>query len=67
MSEFYKALIHSASEEGWMDAMLRWVGWDQSIPFGKKAMAMRQAKLKMINHPLFNHPVYWAPFIVVGR
>ncbi|MCW9705593.1 CHAT domain-containing protein [Fodinibius salsisoli] len=67
MNEFYKALIEGKGEEGWVDATLRWVGWDTSIPFGEKATAMRQAKLQMINHPLFNHPVYWAPFIVVGR
>ena len=67
MNEFYKALLQAESEESWTDSMLRWVGWDQSIPFGRKAVAMRQAKLEMIKHPLFNHPVYWAPFIVVGR
>jgi len=67
MKEFYKALIHDTAEESWIDTMLRWTGWDESIPFGKRAAAMRQAKLKMIEHPLFTHPVYWAPFIVVGR
>jgi len=67
MNEFYKALLHTQPQEGWTDSMLHWIGWDESIPFGQKAMAMRQAKLEMIKHPLFNHPVYWAPFIVVGR
>jgi CHAT domain-containing protein/uncharacterized protein HemY len=67
MNEFYKALLNTESEESWMDSMLRWIGWDESIPFGQKASAMRQAKLQMIKHPLFNHPIYWAPFIVVGR
>jgi len=68
MKEFYRAIIseeeHSSS---WISDLLRWVGWDQSIPFGEKAAAMRKAKLKLINHPMFNHPIYWAPFIVVGR
>lgn len=67
MNEFYKALLHNQSDDGWLDSTLRWVGWDTSIPFGQKASAMRQAKLKMVKHPLFNHPIYWAPFIVVGR
>ena len=67
MNEFYKAILNTPSQEGWTDSFLRWVGWDESIPFGRNAMAMRKAKLKMIKHPLFNHPVYWAPFIVVGR
>ena len=67
MNEYYKALLNGDSEEDWVDASLRWIGWDESLPFGQKATAMRQAKLKMLNHPLFHHPVYWAPFIVVGR
>ncbi|GAA5522683.1 CHAT domain-containing protein [Aliifodinibius salicampi] len=67
MNEFYKALLNEEMQESWMDTALRWIGWDESLPFGLKAPAMRQAKLQMINHPLFNHPVYWAPFIVVGR
>lgn len=67
MNKFYDALMNSDGEESWTNSMLRWIGWDNSIPFGKKATAMRKAKLQMIKHPLFNHPVYWAPFIVVGR
>jgi len=68
MNEFYKALIsENGDKEGWGEHFLRFIGWNHSLPFGEKASAMRKAKLKMINHPLFNHPVYWAPFIVVGR
>lgn len=67
MNTFYKALLQNKSEESWMDNMLRWIGWDESMPFGQKAAAMHKAKLEMIKHPLFNHPIYWAPFIVVGR
>jgi CHAT domain-containing protein len=67
MNEFYKSLLQQDTSRGWIDGALRWIGWEQSIPFGIKAKAMREAKLKMIKHPLFNHPVYWAPFIVVGR
>ncbi|WP_445664002.1 CHAT domain-containing protein [Fodinibius sp. AD559] len=67
MNEFYKSLLQQDTSRSWVDGALRWIGWEQSIPFGAKAKAMREAKLKMIKHPLFNHPVYWAPFIVVGR
>ncbi len=67
MNGFYKALINAEPQDSWIDTALRWVGWDESLPFGEKAPSMREAKLQMINHPLFNHPVYWAPFIVVGR
>jgi len=69
MNEFYKAILSGehAADGSWTDRFLRWVGWENSMPFGEKASAMRAAKLSMIDHPLYNHPVYWAPFIVVGR
>ncbi|HEX6983175.1 MAG TPA: CHAT domain-containing tetratricopeptide repeat protein [Balneolaceae bacterium] len=67
MNQFYDFILKNTGDEDWVDSLLRWVGWDESIPFGQKATAMRKAKLQMINHPLYNHPVYWAPFIVVGR
>lgn len=69
MNEFYKAILSGDydSDDSWAKQMLRWAGWETSIPFGEKAAAMRTAKLNLISHPLYNHPVYWAPFIVVGR
>ncbi len=69
MNEFYKALIKERGGGGssLIHSLVRWAGWDTSIPYGNKALAMREAKLKLINHPVFNHPVYWAPFILVGR
>ncbi|MFH5832124.1 CHAT domain-containing protein [Halalkalibaculum sp. DA384] len=70
MDQFYSSLLNRAeslhSSWSW-SSLLRWVGWDPSVPFGDAAPAMRQAKLKMLEHPLFHHPVYWAPFIVLGR
>lgn len=69
MNDFYIALLEEQekAEPGWMESLLRWAGWEQSIPFGYRATAMHEAKLQMIEHPLFHHPVYWAPFVVVGR
>jgi CHAT domain-containing protein len=33
-----------------------------------KAMALRQAQLSLLqNSPDFNHPYYWAPFVLVGN
>ncbi|MDX1618323.1 MAG: CHAT domain-containing tetratricopeptide repeat protein, partial [Balneolaceae bacterium] len=70
MNDFYAALLSNQASNplgsAW-SSVLRWVGWDRSTPYGASAPAMRQAKLKMLDHPLFRHPVYWAPFIVVGR
>lgn len=68
MDEFYKSMLDGErAEESWSDAFWRWIGWDESMPFGEKATALREAKLNMIDHPLFNHPVNWAPFILIGR
>lgn len=69
MNIFYRNLLeeHEKEDPGWWEHFLRWTGWEQSIPFGYRAAAMHRTKLEMIRHPLFNHPVYWAPFIVVGR
>jgi CHAT domain-containing protein/tetratricopeptide (TPR) repeat protein len=35
--------------------------------FGYKEKALRDAKLKMIEHPYYNSPVNWAPFIIIGK
>ena len=69
MPEFYRNLKaekrHSISY--YTNRLLRWIGWERSIPYGYKASAMRKAKLKMLQHPKYNHPVYWAPFVILGR
>ncbi|NGP77928.1 CHAT domain-containing protein [Balneolaceae bacterium YR4-1] len=69
MNEFYKSILdHQQNPKTSMwDRIARKLGWDDSIPFGEKAKAMQTAKIQLIDHPIYNHPVYWAPFIVVGR
>lgn len=70
MRDFYTAVKDRHKNKTWSDSwnsFLRWAGWDDSMPFGDTASAMRKAKLAMIEHPRYNHPVYWAPFVVVGR
>jgi CHAT domain-containing protein len=36
-------------------------------PGSNKAQAVRAAQMAMIQSPAFNHPFYWAPFILVGN
>jgi CHAT domain-containing protein len=32
-----------------------------------KAVALQQAALKLRNSSVYEHPFYWAPFIIVGK
>lgn len=67
MNNFYTSIKSYEQKEGWIDGMMRWVGWKKRAIFGPKDKALRRAKLKMIEHPLFNNPVYWAPFVMIGK
>ena len=31
------------------------------------AVALMESKIKMLNNPETNHPIYWAPYTLVGR
>lgn len=70
MKKFYQLLFEKQENKSWSDtwdSWLRWAGWSSSIPYGYKAPSIREAKLAMLQHPEYHHPVYWAPFVVVGR
>jgi CHAT domain-containing protein len=32
-----------------------------------KAESLRQAQLSILNNPKYEHPYYWAPFVLVGN
>lgn len=32
-----------------------------------KAQALQKSQLALIEHPLFRHPAYWAPFLLIGN
>jgi CHAT domain-containing protein len=36
-------------------------------PSASKALAVRQAQIKLLKSQMFKHPYYWAPFILVGN
>jgi CHAT domain-containing protein len=36
-------------------------------PSFSKSQALRQTQLKLINHPNYNHPSYWAPYVLLGN
>lgn len=68
MTTFYENLNSmEGQEKSYLDQFWDWMDWQYPVTFGTRAKAMRQAKLAMLEHPVYKHPVYWAPFIVVGR
>ncbi|MDZ7805861.1 MAG: CHAT domain-containing tetratricopeptide repeat protein [Gracilimonas sp.] len=68
MSEFYSQLkVHEAADYGFMNRTLDWFGFYKHPLFDYKAKALRDAKLSMISHPYYSHPVHWAPFILIGK
>jgi CHAT domain-containing protein/tetratricopeptide (TPR) repeat protein len=36
-------------------------------PALSKSQALRQAQLALVNHPNYNHPSYWAPYVLLGN
>ena len=36
-------------------------------PTFSKSEALRQAQLKLVNHPNYSHPSYWAPYVLLGN
>lgn len=68
MSNFYETMnTLEARDNSWWQSLLRYAGKATYPLFDYKADALREAKLAMLNHPYYNHPVYWAPFILVGK
>jgi len=68
MSEFYSMLkTHESADYGIMNRTLDWFGLYEHPLFDYKAKALRDAKLAMITHPYYSHPVHWAPFILIGK
>jgi CHAT domain-containing protein len=39
----------------------------QSNPKLTKAESLRQAQLQLLNDPRYNHPFFWAPFVLIGN
>ncbi len=68
MGNFYANLnLYESEEFSWWDKTLYYFNFYQAPLFDYKAKAIRDAKLSMLQHPYYNHPVYWAPFILIGK
>lgn len=68
MSTFYKQMLaHEQEDYGLWSQTLDWFGMYEHPLFDYKVKALRDAKLSMIDHPYYDHPIYWAPFILIGK
>lgn len=68
MTSFYSKLIEYEKKEfGWFDKLLVWGDWYEPELVDYKTLALRDAKLEMLNHPYYSHPVHWASFVITGK
>ena len=58
VTEFYRNLVGVATEEG--------IPQSGQLP-KSKAQALRQSQLALLQDPKYEHPFYWAPFVLVGN
>jgi CHAT domain-containing protein len=58
VTEFYRNLVGVAMEDGIPQS-------GQLHP--SKAQALRQGQLALLQDPKYEHPFYWAPFVLVGN
>jgi len=68
MKEFYRNLNKYEESEISLWSRVK-IYFDVYEPpmFGYKEKALREAKLFLLDHPYYNHPVNWAPFILIGK
>lgn len=68
MRYFYANLVEYEEEKTTLiDQLLIWANWYEPKLVDYKALALRDAKLQMIDHPYYSHPVHWAPFVITGK
>ncbi|MCT7962937.1 CHAT domain-containing protein [Laspinema sp. D1] len=58
VTEFYRNLVGVATEDG--------IPQSGQLPMSK-AQALRQSQLALLQDPKYEHPFYWAPFVLVGN
>lgn len=68
MEDFYRTmLLYQKEEYGWFNRSLNFFGLYTHPLIDYKTRALQQAKITMIEHPYYHHPVYWSSFIMIGK
>lgn len=68
MAKFYHQInVLQEREFSLMDKLLIKMDWYESDLMDYKSMALREAKLEMLKHPYYSHPVHWASFVIMGK
>lgn len=68
MQSFYSKLLeYEDKENSFIKKLLRWSNLSKPKLVNYNTLALRDAKLDMIDHPYYNHPVHWASFVITGR
>ncbi|MFY0697541.1 MAG: CHAT domain-containing protein [Balneola sp.] len=68
MGSFYKNLSRLEKEEiGLWNKFKLFFDLYEPPMFGYKENALHMAKKELLDHPYYDHPVYWAPFIMIGK
>jgi len=49
------------------DALLEPVNTAETAGYRSKAQALQTAQRGQLDHPVFGHPYYWSPFMVIGN
>jgi len=49
------------------DALLEPVNTSKNADYRSKAQALQTAQRRQLDHPVFGHPYYWSPFMVIGN
>ncbi len=65
MDKFYSTLTNYKSKS-WLERKLYNQQNESSFGINYKAQALRDAKLQMIKHPYYSHPMHWASFVYTG-
>jgi CHAT domain-containing protein len=68
MNLFYENLLEIEDDElSFIDKAMMYANLYSSDIVDFKTLALQQTKKQMIEHPYYNHPVHWAPFILTGK